>query len=179
MTFHAPKLITLTALLLSAAVFPLSAAADTTQTPQSSLSQSACPKPFKTRVMNLSKVFMCSPSPIWPPLINYSIQIEYQDSTDIKDGKASVVFPMTVAPRYSPPSTLIQLASADGAPVTAVLDPVLDRKRITPPLMNPKDEPTEYIRLPVSIEVTLEAGFDINNIKSAYHTVNRLSRDPW
>lgn len=273
MTFHAPKLITLTALLLSAAVFPLSAAADTTQTPQSSLSQSGTigindsqngsllfktdtpgryikapsvstdvkmniagpiirttlsqtfqntsdefvegvyvfPLPDMAAVDKLRivvggrfiegkikekkeakaiyeaakkegkkaslveqerpNIFTASVANIGPSE-SVSIQIEYQDSTDIKDGKASVVFPMTVAPRYSPPSTLIQLASADGAPVTAVLDPVLDRKRITPPLMNPKDEPTEYIRLPVSIEVTLEAGFDINNIKSAYHTVN-------
>lgn len=273
MTFHAPKLITLTTLLLSAAVFPLSAAADTTQTPQSSLSQSGTigindsqngsllfktdtpgryikapsvstdvkmniagpvirttlsqtfqntsdefvegvyvfPLPDMAAVDKLRivvggrfiegkikekkeakaiyeaakkegkkaslveqerpNIFTASVANIGPSE-SVSIQIEYQDSTDIKDGKASVVFPMTVAPRYSPPSTLIQLASADGAPVTAVLDPVLDRKRITPPLMNPKDEPTEYIRLPVSIEVTLEAGFDINNIKSAYHTVN-------
>ena len=273
MTFHAPKFITLTTLLLSAAVFPLSAAADTTQAPQSSLSPSdtigindsqngsllfktdtpgryieapsvstdvkmniagpvirtilsqtfqntsdefvegvyVFPLPDMAAVDKLRivvggrfiegkikekkeakaiyeaakkegkkaslveqerpNIFTASVANIGPRE-SVSIQIEYQDSTDIKDGKASVVFPMTVAPRYSPPSTLIQLASADGAPVTAVLDPVLDRKRITPPLMNPKDEPTEYIRLPVSIEVTLEAGFDINNIKSAYHTVN-------
>ena len=101
-----------------------------------------------------------------------AIQIEYQDTAKITDGKASVIFPMTVAPRFSPKATLLQLASTDGSPVTAVLDPVLDRHRISPPLMDPKEEPTSYIRLPVSIDVTLEAGFKIDTINSPYHTID-------
>ena len=59
-----------------------------------------------------------------------SIQIEYQDSADIKNGVASLVFPMTVAPRYSPPAETIQLVSAEGS-MPVVLDPVLDRHRIS------------------------------------------------
>jgi Ca-activated chloride channel family protein len=99
-----------------------------------------------------------------------SIQIEYQDSADIKNGVASLIFPMTVAPRYSPPAETIQLVSANGTmPVT--LDPVLDRHRITPPLMPPAEEPIEYLRLPVSINIELDAGFDIEKIESPYHSI--------
>lgn len=113
------------------------------------------------------------------PHESVSIQIEYQDNADIKNGTASLIFPMTVAPRYSPPAELLQLASADGGEVTAILDPVLDRNRITPPLMDPKDEPIDYIRLPVSIEVKLDAGFALENIDSPYHniTINNIDED--
>lgn len=99
-----------------------------------------------------------------------SIQIEYQDSADIKNGVASLVFPMTVAPRYSPPAETIQLVSAEGS-IPVILDPVLDRNRITPPLMNLAEEPTEYLRLPVSINIELDAGFDIETIESPYHMI--------
>ncbi len=106
------------------------------------------------------------------PHESVSIQIEYQDTAKIKNGVASMVFPMTVAPRFSPEPEALQLASADGRTVTAILDPVLDRHRISPPLMDPKDEPSEYIWLPVSIDINLDAGFDIETIKSPYHAVN-------
>lgn len=110
------------------------------------------------------------------PNESVSIQIEYQDSADIKNGVASLVFPMTVAPRYSPPAETIQLVSVNGStPVT--LDPVLDRHRITPPLMPPMEEPIEYLRLPVSIDIELEAGFDIQKIDSPYHTIKIDQRD--
>ena len=89
-----------------------------------------------------------------------AIQIEYQDKSDIKHGVASLTFPMTVGPRFSPPAETVKLATADGTTMPVILDPVLDRHLISPPLMNPKDEPTEYLRLPVSIDITLEAGFD-------------------
>ncbi|MEP1229501.1 MAG: marine proteobacterial sortase target protein [Litorimonas sp.] len=111
------------------------------------------------------------------PRDTVSIQIEYQDTAEIKNGVASMVFPMVVAPRYSPEPEALQLASADGGTVTAILDPVLDRHRITPPLMSPKDEPTEYIRLPVSIDIHLEAGFDIEEITSPYHKIDIDTRD--
>jgi len=112
------------------------------------------------------------------PRESVSIQIEYQDTAEIKNGVASLVFPMTVAPRFSPKPEILQVASAGGT-VTAVLDPVLDRARISPPLMNPKNEPSEYIRLPVSIDITLDAGFDLESIDSPYHqiTIKNIDED--
>jgi len=108
-----------------------------------------------------------------------AIQIEYQDKSEIKQGIASLTFPMTVGPRFSPPAEVVKLATADGGTMPVVLDPVLDRHLISPPLMAPKDEPTEYLRLPVSIEINLEAGFDVANISSPYHdiSVDRIDAD--
>ncbi|WP_051279142.1 marine proteobacterial sortase target protein [Hellea balneolensis] len=108
-----------------------------------------------------------------------AIQIEYQDKSVIKQGFASLIFPMTVAPRFSPPSEVIKLATADGGTMPVVLDPVLDRHLISPPVMDPKDEPTEYLRLPVSIDIELDAGFDVAEIDSPYHdiSVNRIDGD--
>ena len=66
------------------------------------------------------------------PRESVSIQIEYQDTAEIKNGVASMVFPMTVAPRFSPEPEALQIASADGGTVTAILDPVLDRPHSQP-----------------------------------------------
>jgi len=108
-----------------------------------------------------------------------SIQIEYQDTAVIKHGAASLAFPMTVAPRYSPPPASVQMANANGHIIPVILDPVLDRARISPPLMDPKDEPADYQRLPVSIQINLDAGFSIETINSPYHPidVNRIDDD--
>jgi len=78
--------------------------------------------------------------------------------------------PMTVAPRYSPPLEAITVATTGGLQ-DIVFDPVLDRKAISPPVMDPKDEPIEYLRLPVSLNINLDAGFKIANIDSAYHDI--------
>jgi len=108
-----------------------------------------------------------------------AIQIEYQDKSNIKHGVASLVFPMTVAPRFSPPKELIKLATADGTTMPVILDPVLDRHLISPPVMNPQNEPSEYLRLPVTIDINLEAGFDIADISSPYHdiSIDRIDED--
>ncbi len=113
------------------------------------------------------------------PHESVAIQIEYQDKSEIKHGVASLTFPMTVAPRFSPPSEIIKVATAEGSTMPVVLDPVLDRHLISPPLMNPKDEPVEYLRLPVSIDIELDAGFDLANIDSPYHkvSVNQIDSD--
>ena len=106
-----------------------------------------------------------------------AIQIEYQDKSKIKHGVASLTFPMTVAPRFSPPPERLKLAAADGTTMPVVLDPVLDRHLISPPIMDPKDEPTEYLRLPVSININLEAGFEMSEITSPYHDINIVQID--
>lgn len=108
-----------------------------------------------------------------------AIQIEYQDKSQIKQGVASLTFPMTVGPRFSPPQEIIKVATADNRTMPVILDPVLDRHLISPPLMNPQDEPTEYLRLPVSINIKLEAGFNLADITSPYHdiTVKKIDDD--
>lgn len=108
-----------------------------------------------------------------------AIQIEYQDKASIKSGVFSTRFPMTVAPRYSPPVKPVKIASNGNGPMMVLMDPVLDRKRITPPLMNPKDEPTEYLRLPVTMTVNLDAGFPLTDVQSPYHnvTINNIDAD--
>ena len=99
-----------------------------------------------------------------------AIQIEYQDKAVMKDGVFTARFPMTVAPRYSPPAQTVQVATTDGLQ-NLVLDPVLDRKAISPPLQNPKLEPIKYMRLPVTMDITLDAGFNLAEVKSAYHNI--------
>ena len=100
-----------------------------------------------------------------------AIQIEYQDMAKMEDGVFSMRFPMTVGPRFSPKAETVQVASLDGNIQMAVLDPVLDRDRISPPLMPPTQEPAEYLRLPVSIDVSLEAGFPVDSLDSPYHDI--------
>ncbi|MGJ8564406.1 MAG: marine proteobacterial sortase target protein [Alphaproteobacteria bacterium] len=105
-----------------------------------------------------------------------SIQIEYQDKARIQDGVFSLRFPMTVAPRYSPPRETVKVASAEGQTTLAILDPVLDRDRISPPLMPPMLEPDRmdsesYLRLPVTLNINLQAGFPLQDIDSPYHQV--------
>ncbi len=100
-----------------------------------------------------------------------AIQIEYQDIAKMEDGVFSLRFPMTVAPRFSPPREEVKLASADGTQSVAILDPVFDRARISPPLMHPNMEPTDYLRLPVSIDIQLNSGFDLNLVESPYHEI--------
>lgn len=104
------------------------------------------------------------------PYEKVAIQIEYQGKADIKDGVFSTRFPMTVAPRYSPPAQVLKVSTTEGLQ-NIVVDPVLDRRAISPPLKRPADEPIEYMRLPVSLDINLDAGFHIGEIKSAYHQI--------
>ena len=117
------------------------------------------PNMFTTSVANIG------------PHETVAIQIEYQDKADIRQGEASLIFPMVVGPRYSPPPVTVQVSSASGRPLPVILDPVLDRNRISPPVMDPRDEPVEYLRLPVSISINLDAGFDLDKIDSPYHAI--------
>ena len=105
-----------------------------------------------------------------------AIQIEYQDKALIKDGVFSARFPMTVAPRFSPPAQTVQVATTDGVQ-NIVFDPVLDRKAISPSFKRPQDEPVEYMRLPVSMNINLDAGFSIAEVNSAHHTLNKTQID--
>ncbi|SIQ25813.1 Ca-activated chloride channel family protein [Rhizobium sp. RU20A] len=102
------------------------------------------------------------------------VQIEYQSATKQSDGLYSLRFPMVVAPRYNP-APVVQTVDIDRASGYAVSDPVPDRDKITPPVLDPK---TNAKVNPVTLTVTLGAGFPLGEVKSAFHEVNVETVDP-
>lgn len=100
------------------------------------------------------------------------VQIEYQGVAHLRDGVWSVRFPMVVGPRFVPPPELFMVASANGNVGLGVSDPAPDRDRITPPVMDPDVEPSDRLRLPVSINATINAGFALGAIESPYHPIH-------
>ena len=96
------------------------------------------------------------------------VQIEYQETVKQSSGVYSLRLPLVVAPRYMP-APIVQSVefSSDGFGV-AVNDPVPDRDRISPPVLDPKKfAPVN----PVTISVTLNAGFELGEVKSLYHGI--------
>jgi len=98
------------------------------------------------------------------------VQIEYQEAIHQSNGTYDLRLPLVVAPRYNPAPVIQTVdfdASGNGYGVS-VSDPVPDRDRITPPVLDPaKHDPVN----PVSISVKLNAGFSLDEVKSAYHPV--------
>jgi Ca-activated chloride channel homolog len=97
------------------------------------------------------------------------VQIEYQEAIKQTAGTYSLRLPLVVAPRYNP-TPLVQTVdfNADGSGVLKSVDPVPDRDRISPPVLDPRKRGPVN---PVSISVQLNAGFDLGDVKSSYHTV--------
>ncbi|MEZ5874563.1 MAG: marine proteobacterial sortase target protein [Hyphomicrobiales bacterium] len=94
------------------------------------------------------------------------IRIEYQETVKQDGGVYSLRFPLVVAPRYNPEPKIVNLVDYGGK--IAPVDPVPDRDRITPPVL----DPAEHGKInPVSIQVTLNAGFALGDIDSAYHEI--------
>jgi Ca-activated chloride channel family protein len=101
------------------------------------------------------------------------IQIEYQMPVAQSAGVYSLRVPTVVGPRYNPPPKLV--ASSDDGMIL-VSDPVPDRRRVTPPVLDPKKHlPVN----PLTITIHLDAGFAIGDVKSSYHdvTAERLAAD--
>ena len=63
------------------------------------------------------------------------VRIEYQETVKQDAGIYSLRFPLVVAPRYNPKGSEITPADYDGKPASS--DPVPDRDRITPPVLDP------------------------------------------
>ena len=91
------------------------------------------------------------------------VRIEYQETVKQDAGVYSLRFPLVVAPRYNPKGSEITPVDYGGKPSPS--DPVPDRDRITPPVLDPAKVPKIN---PVSIEVTLDAGFALGDITSSY-----------
>jgi len=102
------------------------------------------------------------------------VQIEYQEAVRQTGNELSLRVPLVVAPRYNP-KPLVQ--TVDLQPDrqgwgTVVNDPVPDRDRIEPPVLDPRvNAPVN----PVQITVRLQAGFKLGEVKSHHHL--RAKRD--
>src|SRR6266481_381449 len=108
------------------------------------------------------------------------VQIEYQEPVQQTGNEFSLRLPMVVGPRYNP-APVVQ--SVDFRPdgggwgvtqVASQADPVPDRDRISPPVLDPaKNAPIN----PTRITVHLQAGFALGEVKSHHHAVQIESPD--
>lgn len=102
-----------------------------------------------------------------------TVQIAYQQTVTVDQGEYSLRFPMVVAPRYTPQPSVHMVdfqVDEDGNATgfATVNDPVPDRERISPPVLNPE---TEGKTNPVTLSVTLDAGFRLGDVTSHHHPV--------
>ncbi|MGH6736151.1 MAG: marine proteobacterial sortase target protein [Methyloceanibacter sp.] len=95
------------------------------------------------------------------------IRIEYQETVKQDGGAFSLRFPLVVAPRYNPAPSGVNVVDFGGTQVPS--DPVPDRDRITPPVLDPAKAGKIN---PVSIEVKLNAGFVLGDVASAFHKIS-------
>ncbi|HVY90534.1 MAG TPA: marine proteobacterial sortase target protein [Hyphomonadaceae bacterium] len=100
-----------------------------------------------------------------------AIQIEFEDKAHLDNGVWSTRFPLVVAPRYIPkPAQPALVADATGR--IGIGNPrVPDADKISPPVLHPALEPSgpEGLRLPVSFDISLEAGVPLASITSQTH----------
>ncbi|MFT6510406.1 MAG: Ca-activated chloride channel family protein [Parvibaculaceae bacterium] len=101
------------------------------------------------------------------------IQIEYQQTVKQSGPTFSLRFPMVVAPRYNPAPILHTVDFGDNGMGTVVTDPVEDREKITPPTLRPDGETHN----PVSLSLTLNAGFPLGDVVSHHHKITQKRID--
>ncbi len=104
------------------------------------------------------------------------VQIEYQEPVHQSAEEFSLRVPLVVGPRYNP-APVVQSADlrADGGGWgTTASDPVPDRDRISPTVLDPLRHPPVN---PTSITVRLQAGFPLGEVKSHHHRVTIESPD--
>src|SRR5262245_2963199 len=105
------------------------------------------------------------------------VQIEYQETVRQSGDEFSLRVPLVVAPRYLPTPIvqgvdLVAGGQGWGRVVDQASDPVPDRDRISPPVLDPrKHAPVN----PVAITVRLQAGFPLAEVKSRHHAVTSES----
>lgn len=104
------------------------------------------------------------------------VQIEYQEPVHQAGNEYSLHVPLVVGPRYNP-APIVQSVDfrKDGSGWGASsLDPVPDRDRISPPVLDPaKNAPIN----PTSITVHLKPGFALGEVKGHHHNVKIESPD--
>jgi len=94
-------------------------------------------------------------------------QIAFQQALTPKDGSYSLRMPLVAAPRYNPQPVVQTVAFGEGG--WAVNDPVPDREKITSPVLDPRK--TEGTHNPVTLSVSLDAGFPLAKVSSPHHPV--------
>ncbi|WP_299624914.1 marine proteobacterial sortase target protein [Pelagibius sp.] len=107
-----------------------------------------------------------------------AVEIGYQDAAAYENGVFSLRFPMVVAPRYSPAPEPRDEAPVAGGPTPAPLQPVVsgpsqDEAR---DLFGPVATDGET-RNPLSLTVLLNAGVELQALRSLHHAVVIESRD--
>jgi Ca-activated chloride channel homolog len=98
------------------------------------------------------------------------VQIEYQEPVQQSGNEFSLRVPMVVGPRYNPAPVVqsVDFRPDGGGWGAASTDPVPDRDRISPQVLDPaQNAPVN----PTSITVRLQAGFAIGEVKSPHHQV--------
>jgi Ca-activated chloride channel homolog len=98
------------------------------------------------------------------------VQIEYQEPVKRNGEQFSLRVPMVVGPRYNPKPIVqtVDLRNDGNGWGATTNDPVPDRNRITPPVLDPsKNAPVN----PTNITVRLQAGFSLGEVKSHHHQV--------
>ncbi|GEO98074.1 marine proteobacterial sortase target protein [Methylobacterium haplocladii] len=94
------------------------------------------------------------------------VRIEYQQTIRHSGDTYALRVPLVVAPRYNPAPPIVNLVGERGT--AAGIDPVPDRDRISPPVLDPaKHAPTN----PVTLHVDLKAGFALGAMRSDTHKV--------
>lgn len=96
------------------------------------------------------------------------VQIEYQEPVHQSGDVFSLRVPMVVGPRYNPAPVVQTVDLRQGGWGQATNDPVPDRDRISPPLLNPAEHGPIN---PTAVTVRLQAGFPLGEVKSQSHAV--------
>jgi Ca-activated chloride channel homolog len=118
------------------------------------------------------------------------VQIEYQQPVQQNGSEFSLRVPMVIGPRYNPAPLLqsaefqagngwgqvtSQVTSQVSGQVANEANPVPDRARISPPVLDPA---THAQVNPTSITVHLAAGFPLGEVKSHHHAIDIENVDP-
>ncbi len=109
------------------------------------------PNLFTSRVANLG------------PLEELEVEIEYQQTLELEEGRVGLRFPLTLTPRYMPGIDATLALLTRGKPALAQ-DP--DPELLQPPFLPPATK-----RNPVSIELNLNAGFEVASLASETHQI--------
>ncbi|MBA2397500.1 MAG: marine proteobacterial sortase target protein [Bradyrhizobium sp.] len=98
------------------------------------------------------------------------VQIEYQEPVQQNGHEFSLRLPMVIGPRYNPAPVVqsVDFRSDGGGWGASKSDPVPDRDRISPQVLDPA---TNAPVNPTSITVRLQAGFPLGEVKSHHHAI--------
>jgi Ca-activated chloride channel family protein len=104
------------------------------------------------------------------------VQIEYQEPVRQSGQEFSLRVPMVVGPRYNPAPIVqsVDFRPDGGGWGAATTDPVQDRNRISPRVLDPAESAPVN---PTAITVRLQAGFPLGEVKSHHHQVKTESVD--